>query len=83
MLAPRDIDEYLLPTERRVIRVRQHVAVMLKDVLVTALFLLLMVVAQRHLPAGVPEGVLAVSVGPAPGRGSAGPGSLAGWALGR
>ena len=53
VLAPRDIDEYLLPTERRVIRVRQHVAVMLKDILVTALFLLLMVVAQRHLPAGV------------------------------
>jgi hypothetical protein len=42
VLAPRDIDEYLLPTERRVIRVRQHFALMLKDVLVTALFLLLM-----------------------------------------
>ena len=50
MLAPRDIDEYLLPTERRVIRVRQHPAYMLKDVLTTALFLLLVVVAQRHLP---------------------------------
>ena len=24
VFAPRDIDEYLLPTERRVIRVRQH-----------------------------------------------------------
>ena len=53
MLAPRDVDEYLLPTERRVIRVRQHWAVMMKDILVTALFLLLMVVAQRHLPPGV------------------------------
>jgi uncharacterized membrane protein YdbT with pleckstrin-like domain len=53
VLAPRDVDEYLLPTERRVIRVRQHWAVMMKDILVTALFLLLMVVAQRHLPPGV------------------------------
>jgi uncharacterized membrane protein YdbT with pleckstrin-like domain len=53
MLAPRDIDEYLLPTERRVIRVRQHPAYMLKDVLTTALFLLLVVVAQRHLPPSV------------------------------
>ena len=52
MLAPRDVDEYLLPTERRVIRVRQHWAVMMKDILTTALFLLLIVVAQRHLPAG-------------------------------
>ena len=53
MLAPRDVDEYLLPTERRVIRVRQHWAVMMKDILTTALFLLLIVVAQRHLPPGV------------------------------
>ena len=53
MLAPRDVDEYLLPTERRVIRVRQHRAVMMKDILTTALFLLLIVVAHRHLPPGV------------------------------
>jgi uncharacterized membrane protein YdbT with pleckstrin-like domain len=53
MLAPRDIDEYLLPTERRVIRVRQHFASLLNDFLTTALFLLLVVVAQRHLPPGV------------------------------
>ena len=44
MLAPREIDEYLLPTERRVIRVRQHWAYMFNTVLQTALFLLLMVV---------------------------------------
>ena len=50
MLAPREIDEYLLPTERRVIRVRQHCAVLLKDILMTALFLLLMVVVQRYIP---------------------------------
>jgi uncharacterized membrane protein YdbT with pleckstrin-like domain len=53
MLAPRDIDEYLLPTERRVIRVRQHFASVLNDVLKTALFLLLLVVAQNYLPASV------------------------------
>jgi uncharacterized membrane protein YdbT with pleckstrin-like domain len=53
MLAPREIDEYLLPTERRVIRVRQHWAYMWANVFQTALFLLLMVVAQRYLPSGV------------------------------
>ncbi|MHA6796529.1 PH domain-containing protein [Pseudonocardia bannensis] len=50
MLAPREIDEYLLPTERRVIRVRQHWAVMGKHILQTLLFLLLMVVLQSYLP---------------------------------
>jgi uncharacterized membrane protein YdbT with pleckstrin-like domain len=52
MLAPREIDEYLLPTERRVIRVRQHWAVMAKDLVLTGLFLLLMVVLQTYLPPG-------------------------------
>lgn len=50
MLAPREIDEYLLPTERRVIRVRQHWAYMWKDVTQTALFLLVLVLAQSFLP---------------------------------
>jgi uncharacterized membrane protein YdbT with pleckstrin-like domain len=50
MLAPREIDEYLLPTERRVIRVRQHWAYMWTHVTQTALFLLVMVLAQRLLP---------------------------------
>ena len=50
MLAPREIDEYLLPTERRVIRVRQHWAVMANDLVLTGLFLLLMVVIQTYLP---------------------------------
>lgn len=50
MLAPREIDEYLLPTERRVIRVRQHWAYMWKHVTQTALFLLLVVLGQRFLP---------------------------------
>ena len=53
MLAPREIDEYLLPTERRVIRVRQHWAVMLNAVTSTALFLLAVVIAERFLPDSV------------------------------
>jgi uncharacterized membrane protein YdbT with pleckstrin-like domain len=50
VLAPREIDEYLLPTERRVIRLRQHWSMMLNHVTSTALFLLLVVVAERYLP---------------------------------
>ena len=53
MLAPREIDEYLLPTERRVIRVRQHWAVMAKHLVQTALFLLLLVIGERYLPDSV------------------------------
>ncbi len=53
MLAPREIDEYLLPTERRVIRVRYHWASIWKDLMQTALFVLLMVVIERYLPDGV------------------------------
>lgn len=50
MLAPREIDEYLLPTERRVIRVRLHWAVMAKPMTSTALFLLGMVLLEAYLP---------------------------------
>ena len=53
MLAPREIDEYLLPTERRVIRVRQHWAFMFNHVTQTALFLLLVVIIERYLPPNV------------------------------
>jgi uncharacterized membrane protein YdbT with pleckstrin-like domain len=53
VLAPREIDEYLLPTERRVIRVRQHWAVMLNAVTSTALFLLVLVIGERLLPDSV------------------------------
>jgi uncharacterized membrane protein YdbT with pleckstrin-like domain len=53
MLAPREIDEYLLPTERRVIRVRAHWAFMWKPVTQTALFLLVMVLLERFLPDSV------------------------------
>ncbi len=53
MLAPREIDEYLLPTERRVIRVRQHWAVMMNHVSSTSLFLLALVIGERMLPDSV------------------------------
>lgn len=53
MLAPREIDEYLLPTERRVIRVRQHWASMMKPLSSTAVFLLALVVGQAYLPTSV------------------------------
>jgi uncharacterized membrane protein YdbT with pleckstrin-like domain len=53
VLAPREIDEYLLPTERRVIRVRQHWAYMSNHITSTALFMLVLVIAQRYLPSSV------------------------------
>jgi uncharacterized membrane protein YdbT with pleckstrin-like domain len=53
VLAPREIDEYILPTERRIIRVREHWAVMLNPILQSAAVLLLIVVAERTLPDSV------------------------------
>jgi hypothetical protein len=53
MLAPREIDEYLLPTERRVIRVRYHWVYVAKDLLETLLFIVLVVLAERYLPDSV------------------------------
>ncbi len=53
MLAPREIDEYVLRTERRVIRVRQHWAVMINPTLQSAAVLLLIVLAERYLPDSV------------------------------
>jgi uncharacterized membrane protein YdbT with pleckstrin-like domain len=53
MLAPREVDEYLLPTERRVIRVRKHWAYMLKDLSLTSLVLLALVIGERLLPDSV------------------------------
>lgn len=41
MLAPRDPDEYLLPTERRVIRLRRHWAVVLPYLIQTLLALII------------------------------------------
>ena len=47
-----DVDEHLLPTERRVIRVREHWASMAKDITTTGLFLLLMIVVQQYFGPG-------------------------------
>ncbi|HEX8518090.1 MAG TPA: PH domain-containing protein, partial [Pseudonocardia sp.] len=48
-----DVDEHLLPTERRVIRVRSHWAILAKDMVITGSFLLLMVALRTYLPRGV------------------------------
>jgi uncharacterized membrane protein YdbT with pleckstrin-like domain len=53
MLAPREVDEYLLPTERRVIRVRKHWAYMLDHLTSTSLVLLALVIGERMLPDSV------------------------------
>jgi uncharacterized membrane protein YdbT with pleckstrin-like domain len=60
VLAPREIDEYLLPTERRVIRVRQHWAVMINPLTQTALFLLVLVIGQSVLVRYIPGGNVVV-----------------------
>ncbi len=49
MLAPRDPDEYLLPTERRVIRLRRHWAAMLPVLVQTLLVLVLAFVLSSLL----------------------------------
>ena len=53
MLAPREIDEYILPTERRVIRVRQHWVVLLNDMTQTALVLGALVAIDELVPANL------------------------------
>lgn len=62
MLAPREIDEYLLPTERRVIRVRQHWAVMVKHIWQTALFIIVVVGIEQLLDRPGADPVLDVVV---------------------
>lgn len=57
MLAPREIDEYLLPTERRVIRVRQHWAIMAKHMLQTGLVLLVVMAVEQLLDGSVSPAV--------------------------
>jgi hypothetical protein len=52
MLKPREIDEYLLPTERRV-RMRQHWAALWRELILTALFVLTMVTLEGYLPDGI------------------------------
>lgn len=53
MLAPREIDEYILPTERRVIRVRQHWSVLLKDMTQAAIALGALVALDTYLPSSL------------------------------
>jgi uncharacterized membrane protein YdbT with pleckstrin-like domain len=49
VLAPREIDEYILPTERRVIRVRLHWVVLLSHMTQTALVLGVLVFVDRTI----------------------------------
>jgi membrane protein YdbS with pleckstrin-like domain len=53
VLAPREIDEYILPTERRVIRVRQHWSVLMNHITQTALLLFVLVALDRYLPSSL------------------------------
>ena len=52
MFAPRDPDEYLLPTERRVIRVRRHWTCVLWDVFEAVALLAVAVMLSYLLPDG-------------------------------
>lgn len=51
MFAPRDVDEYLLPSERRVIRVHRHWAYVLWDVFEAVALLAVAVMISYLLPA--------------------------------
>lgn len=53
MFAPRDPDEYLLDTERRVIRIRRHWAVLLWDTFEAAALLAICVLVSYLLPAAL------------------------------
>ncbi|WP_433801917.1 PH domain-containing protein [Actinomycetospora sp. CA-084318] len=52
MLAPRDIDEYVLPTERRVIRFRRHWVKVMNEVVQAAVLFGVLLVAAVELPEG-------------------------------
>lgn len=53
VLAPREVDEYVLPTERRVIRLRQHWVRVVKDVVEAFVLFVLLGVAAQYLPHNV------------------------------
>jgi uncharacterized membrane protein YdbT with pleckstrin-like domain len=53
MMASHYVDEYLLPTERRVIRLRHHVAYILQDLVPTVLFLAVIIGTQSYLARSV------------------------------
>lgn len=53
MLAPREVDEYVLPTERRVIRFRRHWAVIVSEVLQAVVLFVLLALGAAFLPQNV------------------------------
>ena len=53
MLAPREVDEYVLPTERRVIRFRRHWAVIVGEVLQAVVLFVLLALGAAFLPQNV------------------------------
>ena len=53
MLAPREVDEYVLPTERRVIRFRRHWAVIVGEVLQAVILFVLLALGAAFLPQNV------------------------------
>ncbi|HEY2220753.1 PH domain-containing protein [Actinomycetospora sp.] len=52
MLAPREVDEYVLPTERRVIRFRRHWVVIVNEVVQATVLMVILMVAAGQLPEG-------------------------------
>jgi uncharacterized membrane protein YdbT with pleckstrin-like domain len=53
VLAPREVDEYVLPTERRVIRFRRHWAVIVSEVLLAVILFVLLALGAAFLPQNV------------------------------
>ncbi|MEJ2867544.1 PH domain-containing protein [Actinomycetospora sp. OC33-EN08] len=52
MLSPREVDEYVLPTERRVIRFRRHWVVIVNEVVQATVLMVILGVAAALLPKG-------------------------------
>jgi uncharacterized membrane protein YdbT with pleckstrin-like domain len=52
VLAPREVDEYVLPTERRVIRFRRHWVVIVNEIIQATVLMVILMVAAALLPEG-------------------------------
>jgi uncharacterized membrane protein YdbT with pleckstrin-like domain len=52
VLAPREVDEYVLPTERRVIRFRRHWVVIMSEIIQATVLMVILMVAAALLPEG-------------------------------
>jgi uncharacterized membrane protein YdbT with pleckstrin-like domain len=50
VLAPREVDEYVLPTERRVIRFRRHWVVIMNEIIQATVLMVILMVAAALLP---------------------------------